>query len=201
MTMRERRAAGKLFRDMGEGMPEESLRGKKLAWKFNRTRPDEFRKRGRILRKLFGSMGEHCWVEPPLNVCYGSNVHIGKYFYANMNLTLIDDWTITIGDNVLIAPNVTIAVTGHPVHHERRWQGDMYAFPVTIGDNVWICAGAIILPGVTIGSCSVIGAGSVVTKDIPPGVLAAGNPCKVIRPITDEDKEYFYRKLRFDDGE
>jgi len=201
MTRRERRAAGKIFTDDGEGMQEESLKGKKLMWRFNRTKPGNPRKRVKILRKLLGSMGKQCYIEPPLNICYGSNVHIGDYFYANMNLTLIDDWTITIGSGVMIAPNVTIAVTGHPLHHDRRWHGEMYAFPVTIGDNVWICAGAIVLPGVTIGEGSVIGAGSVVTKDIPPYSLAVGNPCKPIRAITDEDKEYYYRKLRFDDGE
>jgi galactoside O-acetyltransferase len=197
-TMRERRAAGKIFTEERD-MTKESLRGKRLAWRFNRIKPGEFKKGIRILRKLFGSMGRHSWVEPPLNVCYGSNVHIGYGFYANMNLTLVDDWEIRIGNDVMIAPNVTIAVTGHPIHHERRDHGEMYAFPVTIGDHVWICAGAIVLPGVTIGERSVIGAGSVVTRDIPAGVLAAGNPCRVIRPITDRDREFYYRELRFDD--
>lgn len=198
MTKRERRAAGLIFDDDGEGMQEESLRGKKLMWKFNRMKPGNPKRSVRLLRKMLGSMGKHCWIEPPFNICYGSNVHIGDYFYANMNLTLIDDWTITIGNGVMIAPNVTIAVTGHPLHHEKRRYGAMYAFPVTIGDNVWICAGAIILPGVTIGAGSVIGAGFVVTGDIPPGVLAFGNPCKSVRPITDEDLVYYHKKLRFD---
>ncbi len=199
MTMRERRAAGKIFKDWGEGMQEESMRGKRLAWKYNRLGPGHFRARARILKKLLGSIGKSCWIEPPFNVCYGSNVHIGDYFYANMNLTVVDDWEIRIGNCVMIAPNVTIAVTGHPLHHERRMHGEMYAFPVTIGDHAWICAGAIILPGVTIGERSVIGAGSVVTKDIPAGVLAAGNPCRVIREITERDREFYYRDLRFED--
>lgn len=198
-TMRDRRAAGKIFTEAPD-MTKESLKGKRLAWRFNRLRPGEYKKGARILRKLFGSMGKKCWIEPPLNVCYGSNVHIGDYFYANMNLTLVDDWEIRIGDDVMIAPNVTIAVTGHPLDHERRMHGAMYAFPVTIGDFVWICTGAIILPGVTIGARSVIGAGSVVTRDIPAGVLAAGNPCRVIRAITDRDREFYYHDMRFDDA-
>ena len=104
-----------------------------------------------LMHKMFGSFGENCWIEPPINFSYGSNVFIGDFFYGNFNLTLVDDYKITIGNGVLIAPNVTISVTGHPVHFELRKNGDMYAFPVTIEDNVWIGSGVTIGPGVTIG--------------------------------------------------
>ncbi len=122
--------------------------------------------------------------------------HIGRNFYANFNLTIVDDYTVTIGDNVLIAPNVTLSVTGHPVHHELRKNGEMYSFPITIGNNVWIGSHVVINPGVTIGDNSVIGAGSIVTKDIPPNVVAAGVPCRVIREINDRDKHYYFKDYK-----
>jgi galactoside O-acetyltransferase len=197
--MRERIASGKLFMDMTEGLPEDRLKGKELMYEFNHTRPSEVAKRIELITAIFGALGKDCWVEPPLNICYGSNVFIGDYFYANMNLTLIDDYKITIGDHVLIANNVTIAVTGHPVHPALRQGGEMYAFPVTIGNYVWIGAGAIICPGVSIGDNSVIGAGSVVTKDIPANCIAVGNPCKVLREFSENDKIFYYKNYRADD--
>ena len=110
----------------------------------------------------------------------------------------MDDYIINIGSGVLMAPNVTISATGHPVHYKLRPHGEMYSFPVTIGDNVWIGSGTIIMPGVTIGSNSVIGAGSIVTKDIPADCIAVGNPCKVLREITDDDLIYYYKNRRVD---
>jgi galactoside O-acetyltransferase len=196
MSQRENIASGKLFTDMCEGLPEERLRAKELSYDFNHTRPSESEKRIELMKEMFGALGENCWVEPPINLCYGSNVFIGDSFYANFNLSLVDDYKIIIGNNVLIGPNVTIAVTGHPVHPQLRHHGEMYAFPVTIEDYVWIGSGSIICPGVTIGKNSVIGAGSIVTKDIPPNSIAAGNPCKVIREINDEDKIYYYKGLK-----
>jgi len=198
MTIRERIASGKLFTVIGEGLPEEARRGKELMYEFNHTRPTETQKRIELITAMFGAIGKDCWVEPPVNICYGSNVFIGDYFYANMNLTLVDDYKITIGNNVAIAPNVTIAVTGHPVHPELRLHGEMYAFPVTIGNNVWIGSGAIICPGITIGHNTVIGAGSVVTRDIPANVIAVGNPCRVLREINEADKIYYYKKYKVD---
>ena len=117
MSMRDRMKAGKLFTDMCEGLPEERLRGKELMYEFNHTRPSEIKKRGKLIREMFATVGENAWIEPPIYFSYGSNIHIGKNFYANFNFTIVDDYTLTIGDNVLIAPNVTISVTGHPVHH------------------------------------------------------------------------------------
>lgn len=196
MSMREKIASGMLFTDMCEGLPEERLHGKELMYDFNNTRPSEEEKRIKLMNKMFGKIGKNSWIEPPIHFAYGSNIFIGENFYANFNFTIVDDYTVTIGDNVLIAPNVTISVTGHPVHHELRKNGEMYSFPVTIGNYVWIGSNVIINPGVTIGENSVIGAGSVVTKDIPPNVVAVGVPCKVLREINDKDKEYYYKDFR-----
>lgn len=196
MSSREKIKAGMLFTDMGEGLPEERLRGKELMYDFNHTRPSEEKKRIELIHKMFGKVGKNPWIEPPIRFSYGSNIFIGDCFYANFNFTVVDDYTVTIGDNVLIAPNVTISVTGHPVHHELRENGEMFSFPVTIGNNVWIGSNVVINPGVTIGNNSVIGAGSIVTKDIPANVVAAGVPCNVIREITDRDKEYYYKDFK-----
>ncbi|HCB1501339.1 galactoside O-acetyltransferase [Klebsiella oxytoca] len=193
ISMRDRIKAGELFTDMCEGLPEERLRGKELMYEFNHTRPSEVEKRDKLIRDMFGKVGKHVWVEPPVYFSYGTNIHIGDNFYANFNFTIVDDYTVTIGDNVLIAPNVTISVTGHPVHHELRKAGEMFSFPVTIGNNVWIGSNVVINPGITIGDNSVIGAGSVVTKDIPPDVVAVGVPCKVIRSINERDKIFYYK--------
>ena len=150
-----------------------------------------------LLHDIFGQVGEHVWIVPPLTAAVGRYVSIGEGTYANMNLTLIDDWRITIGRHVLIGPNVTLCTTGHPIHPDHRMDG-MYSFPITIGDNVWLGANVIVMPGVTIGDNAVIGAGSVVTKDIPANVIAFGSPCKPYREINDRDAEYYFRDRRFD---
>ena len=196
MSMRERIANGMLFTDMTEGLPEERLRGKELMYDFNHTRPSETEKRQELIRAMFGKVGANVWVEPPVHFAYGRNIFIGDNFYANFNLTIVDDYHVHIGNNVLIAPNVTLSVTGHPVHPELRNTGQMYSFAITIKDNVWIGSHAVINPGVTIGENTVIGAGSVVTRDIPANVVAAGVPCRVIRPITNRDKEFYFKDLR-----
>ena len=195
LTQRERIASGRLFTDMSEGLPAERLRGKERMYEFNHTRPSEIEKRQALMKEMFGSIGDDCWIEPPISFAYGSNVFFGDMVYVNFNLCLVDDYKIFIGNQVMFGPNVTIAVTGHPIDPQSRRY--MYAFPVTIGDNVWIGAGAIICPGVTIGENSVIGAGSVVTRDIPPNVIAAGNPCKVLREINEQDKIYYYKDRPF----
>lgn len=197
-TMRERIAMGELYTDMGEGLPEERMRAKELAYDYNRTRPSNVAKRLALLHSIFGSVGENVWVEQGITVVYGTNTTIGNNCFINSNITLIDDYTISIGNGVAIAPNVTICATGHPVHHELRPHGVMYSLPVAIKDNVWIGTGVIICPGVTIGENSVIGAGSVVTKDIPANTIAVGNPCRVLREITDRDKEYYYHDKKID---
>lgn len=152
-----------------------------------------------LLPLMFAEVGENTYIQPPFYANWGGhNVHLGKYVYANFSLTLVDDGNIYIGDYTMIAPNVTIATAGHPIHPPLRKDILQYNADVHIGSNVWIGAGAIILPGVTIGDNTVIGAGSVVTKDIPANVVAYGNPCRVIREIGEHDKEYYFKDKKID---
>lgn len=173
---------------------------KELLYDFNHSRPSEAKKREEIIRKVFAEVGENCYIEPPFYANWGCNMHVGKDFYSNYSLTVVDDTDIFIGDSVMIAPNVTIATAAHPIAPELRELIYQYNLPVRIGNRVWIGAGSVILPGVTIGDNTVIGAGSVVTKDIPSGVVAVGNPCRVLREIGHRDYEYYYKdkKISFD---
>lgn len=199
MSIRERMKNGMLYTDMGEGLEQERRRCKELLYDFNLTRPSEESLRASLLGELLGDMGRDIWIEPPFHMAYGTNVHIGDYFYANFNLVIVDDIDVYIGNNVMIAPNVTITPTGHPVDPELRRPGNQFSIPVRIGNDVWIGSNAVILPGVTIGDNSVIGAGSVVTHDIPANVVAVGNPCRVLREISARDKEYYYKNRRVDE--
>ena len=168
-----------------------------LLFEYNSLRPSETEKKTALLKKMFAEIGEGCYIETPFhaNFC-GAHVHFGKNIYANFNLTLVDDTHIYVGDNTMFGPNVTLATAGHPVLPELREKGYQFNIPIHIGKNCWIGAGSVILPGVTVGDGSVIGAGSVVTKDIPSGVVAVGNPCRVLRKIGDRDREYYYKDLR-----
>ena len=199
MNMDERKAAGLLWTDTGDYL-EEQTQAKERMYEFNHLHPSEKARRVELLREMFDSVGEGMWMEPPVSFARGKTVTFGKHTYVNSNLTLVDDWKISIGENVLISPNVTIVTTGHPVHPDLRPNGEMYSFPVVIEDLAWIGSSVVILPGVTIGRGAIIGAGSVVTKDVPPMVIAAGNPCKVIRDITDRDREFYYRDRRIEEG-
>ena len=165
---------------------------------YNATRPGEKAKRREILSRFFGSVGENLYIEPPLHASFGKNTHWGDNCYANFNLTLVDDGEIRFGDHVMIAPNVVITATGHPVHPELRKKTAQFSIPVRIGSNVWIGAGAVILPGVTIGDNTVIGAGSIVTHDIPADCVAVGNPCRVVRGIGERDFKYYYKDREID---
>lgn len=203
MNISERMASVQLFTDHDVNYPEEAAklarerqRGKALCFEINQLHPDETEKRSLLLKQLFGSIGENVWIEPPIHMAYGSNTTVGSNVYFNFNLTIIDDYKVTIGNNVMFGPNVTIAVTNHPVHPDLRRGGEMYALPVVIEDDVWIGSGVIILPGVTIGKGCVIGAGAIVTKDIPANVIAVGNPCRVLRKLTDNDRTYYYKNMR-----
>ena len=175
-----------------------------LIFDYNNCRPSNMERRNELLQKILGGQGENCYIEPPFHANWGCNTYVGKNFYANFNLTLVDDTEIHIGDYVMIAPNVTLATASHPIAPELRARDLPLQFnlPIKIGNNVWIGSGAIVLPGVSIGDNSVIGAGSVVTKDIPANVVAVGNPCKVLREIAEHDREYYYkdRKIDYEDG-
>lgn len=197
MTEQERMKQGYIWKDDEENMALQA-RCKELVKKFNDLPTDAMKEREKLVREIFGQVGENVWLNSPLTVSVGKYVSIGSGTYANMNFTLIDDWKITIGKNVLIGPNVTFSTTGHAIHPAHRGDG-MYSFPITIGDNVWIGGNVMVLPGVTIGENSVIGAGSVVTKDIPANVVAFGAPCKVYREINEHDGEYYFANHRFDE--
>ncbi|MBM6583087.1 sugar O-acetyltransferase [Microvirga sp. BT689] len=194
ITMNEmRRAAAGLLYDANydEKLLRLRRRAKEILFDFNHTHPRQAQDRIALLKSLLGKTGENLIIEGPFHCDYGFNIEVGENFYANANLVILDGAKVSIGSSVFIAPNVGIYTAGHPMDAERRNQGLEYALPVMIKDNVWIGAGVTILPGVTLGEGCVIGAGCVVTKDVPPMVLFAGNPGRVIRPITDEDKLKF----------
>lgn len=198
MTEKEKMINGELYEAFGEELLGERQYAKELIFDYNNLRPREVEKRNEIIRKLFSNTGNEFFIEPPFRCDYGYNISIGENFYSNYNCTILDCAKVTIGDNVLFAPNVSLFTAGHPIHFEPRNRGFEYAFPITIGNNVWVGGGVIINPDITIGDNVVIGSGSVVTKDIPSDCIAVGNPCKVIREITDEDKQYYFKKLRIE---
>lgn len=179
-------------------LQEERDHCKAMIFDYNNTHPTEKEKKNKILKNLLGGCGERFWMESPVHMCYGSHVFIGENFYANFNLTLVDDGEIHIGDQVMIGPNVTLCTTGHPVYPLYREMAAHYSLPIHIGNNVWIGSHTVVLPGVTIGDNAVIGAGSIVTRDIPANVVAVGNPCRVMREISERDKEYYFRDLQVD---
>ena len=167
---------------------------------FNHTRPTEPDKRQALMKEMFAEVGEGCYVEPPFHANWGGkHVHFGKNVYANFGLTMVDDTHIYVGDYTLFGPNVVVATAGHPIDPELRARGVQYNAAVHIGKNCWIGAGALIMPGVTIGDNTVIGAGSVVTRDIPAGVVAVGNPCRVMREIGEHDREFYFKDKRIKD--
>lgn len=194
--MRERIAAGKLFTDYCEGLPEDRTNCKKRINQFNSSGPEDVKARMQALNELLGKE-TRAWVEPPFYCCYGTNITIGEGSYLNFNCNFVDDGKINIGKRVMFGPSVTIATVGHPIHPEMREY--MYTDPVTIGDNCWIGAGVTICPGVSIAENSVVGAGSVVVHDIPANSVAAGNPCKVIREIGEQDQKYYYKDRVIDE--
>lgn len=196
---KKRMVEGRLYLPEDEEiMHEQMLRLEKL-YDYNMTRPSQSEKREALLKEMFAEIGEGCYIEPPFHSNWaGGNVHFGDNVYANFNLTLVDDTDIYVGSRVMFGPNVTVATAGHPIEPNLRSQAMQYNIPVHIGDNVWIGANAVILPGITIGENSVIGAGSVVTKDIPANVVAVGNPCRVLREISEHDRIYYYKDRKID---
>ena len=170
---------------------EERTRCADLCYEFNLCRPSDTAKQQELLNRMLGSIKGNPVITAPFYCDYGFNITIGENFYTNHNVTILDGAKVTFGDNVFIAPNCVFSTAGHPIDSEQRAKGLEIARSITVGNNVWIGANVSVLPGVTIGSSSIIGAGSVVNKDIPEGVIAAGNPCKVIRKITEEDKKKY----------
>lgn len=194
MREKDKLHTGEIYYPNDREIMEEQLKRLDRLYEFNSTRPSELEKREEMLKEMFADIGDGCYIEPPLRSNFGGkHVHFGKNVYANFNLTLVDDTHIFVGDNTMFAPNVIVATAAHPILPQLRENGYQYNMPVHIGRNCWIGAGAIILPGVNIGDNSVIGAGSVVTKDIPANVVAVGNPCRVMREISERDREYYFK--------
>lgn len=197
MTEKEKMLAGKAYKAFDAELFRERQWAKDLNYQINQLHPFKLDERNTLLRQLLGSTRTAFHIEPPFYCDYGYNIAIGENFYANYNCIILDCAPVTIGSNVLLAPNVGIYTAGHPIHHQPRNDGYEYAFPVTIGNNVWIGGNTVINPGISIGDNTVIGSGSIVTKNMPANVVAVGNPCKVIRSITEEDKHYYFKTLRF----
>ena len=198
MNHKDRMLAGLPYKAWMDGLSLERLENKKKIYAFNHLEPDRFEEKEKLLKEILGKTGEYVNIEAPFHCDYGYNIEVGENFFANYNFTVLDVGKVRIGANAQIAPNVSIYTAGHPVHPDSRNSGYEYGIDITIGDNVWIGGNVCILPGVTIGDNVVIGAGSVVTKDIPDNVIAAGNPCRILRTITEEDRDFYYRDRRFD---
>ena len=198
MNQKERMLAGLPYKAWMDGLDQERLENKKRVYQFNQLPPDAVEEQQRLIRQILGKAGEDVNIEAPFHCDYGYNIEVGDHFFANYNLTILDVGKVRIGDHAQIAPNVSIYTAGHPIHPDSRNSGYEYGIDITIGDNVWIGGNACIMPGVRIGSNTVIGGGSVVTRDIPANVIAAGNPCRVIREITDADRDFYFRDRKFD---
>lgn len=192
--MKDRLHTGELYEPMDEDIVREQFQCLEKLYDYNATRPLEGVKRAQLLKEMFAEIGEGCYIEPPLHANFGgAHAHFGKNVYANFNLTMVDDTHIYVGDGTMLGPNVTIATAGHPIDPSLREKGLQYNMPVHIGRNCWLGAGVCVMPGVTIGDNTVIGAGSIVTKDIPSGVVAVGNPCRVLREVGERDRRYYYK--------
>ena len=200
MTELEKMHATMLYDPADGDIMAEQIACLERLYDFNHTRPGEMDKRQALLKEMFAEIGEGCYIEPPFHANWGGkHVHFGKNVYANFGLTMVDDTHIYVGDCTMFAPNVVVATAGHPIDPSLRARGLQYNAAVHIGKNCWIGAGALIMPGVTIGDNTVIGAGSVVTRDIPAGVVAVGNPCRVMREIGEHDREYYFKDKRVKD--
>ena len=189
--------SGELYYPLAGEITELQIQCQEKMADYNLTRPSEGEKRARMLREMFAVFGENSVIEAPFHANWGGHfVRVGRHVYANFGLTLVDDTAITIGDYTMIGPNVTLATAGHPVLPELREQGLQYNAPIVIGRNCWLGTGVLVMPGVTIGDSTVVGAGSVVTKDLPANVVAVGNPCRVLREIGEKDREFYFRDRR-----
>ena len=197
MGNRDKLHTGELYLPNDPEVLEEQLGYMELLYEYNQTRPWEQERRQALLRELLAEVGEGCWIEPPFHANWGGHhVHFGRMVYANYGLTMVDDTHIYVGDCTMFGPNVVVATAGHPILPELREQQYQYNMPVRIGRNCWIGAGAIILPGITVGDNVVVGAGSVVTRDLPDSVVAVGNPCRVLREVGERDRRFYFKDRR-----
>ena len=199
MSHYERMVKGLIYFPDDPEIKKEQVPFQDKLWEFNQLKASDIEKKQQYMHEVFAECGENNYIELPFRANWGGHhVHLGSNIYMNSNTTMVDDGHIYIGDYVQIGPNITIATANHPIDPELRKRGLQYNKDVHIGNNVWIGANTIIVPGVTIGDDTVIGAGSVVTKDIPSHVVAVGNPCRVLREVSEHDREYFYRSEKID---
>lgn len=199
MTEEEKQHSGMLYDPGDPEIMKEQMVLLDTLREYNEIPHVDLKRREAKLRTMFAELGEGCYVESPFHANFaGKHVHFGKNVYANFNLTLVDDTHIYVGDYTMIGPNVTIATAGHPICPELRERGMQYNLPVHIGKNCWLGAGVVVLPGVTIGDNVVVGAGSIVTKDLPSNVVAVGNPCRILREVGEKDRAYYYRDRAID---
>lgn len=199
MTTEEMLHGGGLYLPTDDALMAEQQRCLERLYDFNHTRPSEGARRQALLKEMFLEIGEACYIEPPLHANWGGRfVHFGRNVYANFNLTLVDDTHIHVGDFTQFGPNVVLATAGHPICPELRERGFQYNAPIRIGRNCWLGAGVVVVPGVTIGDNVVVGAGSVVTRDLPDNVVAVGNPCKILREADGRDREYYFQNRTID---
>jgi galactoside O-acetyltransferase len=199
MTQYERMQAGLIYDSADKEIVDMQTPYLDKLWEFNQLKPSQYKEKEAYMKEVFAECGDNCYIELPFHANWGGhNVHMGNGVYANFNLTLVDDGQIYIGDHVMFGPNVTVATPNHPIHAKMREHQLQYNKDIYIGENVWIGSGVLIMPGVHIGKNSVIGAGAVVTKDIPENVVAVGNPCRVLREISEHDSEYFYKDEKID---
>ena len=198
MNQKERMLANLPYKAWLDGLEEERIENRKRIYEYNNLPPEQWDRKTELLKNILGKTGENVHINAPFHCDYGYNIEVGENFFANYNLIILDVAKVKIGDNAQIAPNVSIYTAGHPIHPDSRNSGYEYGIDVTIGDNVWIGGNVCIMPGVTIGNNVVIGAGSVVTKDLPDNVIAAGNPCRIIREITEADRDFYYKDRKFD---
>lgn len=196
MTEKEKMIAGKGYFANDKQLATDRLGARELLFEFNQAAPKNFGQRKQLMKKLLGKTGNMFYLEPPFRCDYGYNIELGENFYANFNLVILDCAKVAIGHNVMFGPNVALYTAGHPLHHELRNSGLEWAQPIAIGNNVWLGGNVVVNPGVSIGDNTVVGSGSVVTKDLPAGVFAAGNPCRVIRPIGEEERTFYYKNLK-----
>lgn len=196
MSEKEKMIQGLPYDASDEQLKQDRLRAKDLLFAYEQLPPSNREQRREILKSLLHTKG-HIQIESPFACDYGYNIHIGEDFFANHNCVMLDCAPITIGNHVLFGPNVSLYTAGHPIYYETRRTGLEFALPITIGDNVWIGGSVVINPGVNIGARSIIGSGSVVNRDIPEDVIAVGNPVRILRRITKEDRNYYYKTQSF----
>jgi acetyltransferase-like isoleucine patch superfamily enzyme len=198
MNQKERMLAELPYKAWMDGLAEEQLENKKRIYEYNLCRPDDSEKIEKSIRNILGKAGKNVCVLAPFHCDYGRHIEVGDNFVANYNCVILDVAKVVIGDNVMFGPNVSLLTAGHPIHHQSRNSGYEYGIGISIGNNVWIGGQTVVNPGVSIGDNAVIGSGSVVTKDIPANVVAVGNPCRVLRTITEAERDYYHKDKKFD---